>query len=193
MCHELGRRRSPLLQMSLPGFMPHIWSQVASDLPNFAHDSWVATAPSAWDSDPLSRARPTGAHAEPALALSHDSNGIQTGSIHLGHSIRPPWASSRETGAPMWCTIRRPEPSTYVAWPVSLCREAINLVPRMRKLAPSSSHYSTPDGSSIPSTRIRRSQTPSLQYMAGINLRFPPPPEHPSPINSPRSGWRSAL
>ena len=39
-----------------------------------------------------------------------------------------------------------------------------------------------PDGSSTPITRIRRSRTPSLLYTAGINLRIPRPPEHPSPI-----------
>ena len=142
---------------------------------------------------PLPRARPTRVPAEPASALSHDSSGIQTGSTPLGHSIRPPWASSRALGAPMWCTIRRPEPSTCVAWPASPYREAINLVPRMRKPAPSFSHYSMPGGSSIPITRIRRSRTPFPRCMAGINLGIPRPPEHPSPINSPRSGWRSAL
>ena len=38
--------------MSTSGFIPRVWSQVASELPNFAHDSWTATDPSAWESDP---------------------------------------------------------------------------------------------------------------------------------------------
>jgi len=34
------------------GLIPRVWSRVATDLPNFAHDSWVATDPSAWELDP---------------------------------------------------------------------------------------------------------------------------------------------
>ena len=124
--------------MSLPGFMPHIFgprllqtslvSLMIVGLP-LIHRLGIQT--------PLPRARPTGVHAEPASTLSHDSSGKPMGPTPLGHSSRPPWASSHALGAPMWCTIRRPEPSTCVAWPASPYREAINLVPRMRKPAPS--------------------------------------------------------
>ena len=33
--------------MSAPGFVPHVWSRIASGLPNFAHGSWIATDSSA--------------------------------------------------------------------------------------------------------------------------------------------------
>ena len=37
--------------MSPPGFMPHVWSRVARDLPYFEHDSWVANDSTAWESE----------------------------------------------------------------------------------------------------------------------------------------------
>ena len=37
--------------MSLPGFMPHIWSRVAEALPYFEHDSWIANDSVAWESE----------------------------------------------------------------------------------------------------------------------------------------------
>ena len=37
--------------MSLPGFMPHVWSRVAKALPYFEHDSWIANGPTAWESE----------------------------------------------------------------------------------------------------------------------------------------------
>ena len=37
--------------MSLPGFIPHVWSRVAADLPHFEHDSWIANDPTAWESE----------------------------------------------------------------------------------------------------------------------------------------------
>ena len=46
------------------GFIPRVWSRVASDLPNFAHDSWIATDSSAWETDPPPLGLPfTGARA----------------------------------------------------------------------------------------------------------------------------------
>ena len=46
-----GGSASPC-SMSAPGFIPRVWSRVASDLPNFAHDSWIAIDSSAWESGP---------------------------------------------------------------------------------------------------------------------------------------------
>ena len=37
--------------MSLPGFIPHVWSRVATNLPHFEHDSWIANDPTAWESE----------------------------------------------------------------------------------------------------------------------------------------------
>ena len=73
--------------MSLPGFMPHVWSQVASDFPNFAHDSWVATDSSAWDSDPPPTGPaywcPCGAGFDTLTRLRWHTNGVHPpGSQH---------------------------------------------------------------------------------------------------------------
>ena len=38
---------TPSCSMSAPGFIPRVWSRVATDLPNFEHDSWAEI------SDPL--------------------------------------------------------------------------------------------------------------------------------------------
>ena len=51
-CVTNGDDAAPPCSMSTPGFVPRVWSRVASDLPNFAHDSWIATDSSAWESDP---------------------------------------------------------------------------------------------------------------------------------------------
>ena len=74
--------------MLQPGFMPRVWSQVASDLPNFAHDSWVAIGPSAWDSDPPPPTGPAywcpcGAGFETLTRLRWHTNGVHPpGSQH---------------------------------------------------------------------------------------------------------------
>ena len=73
--------------MSQPGFMPRVWSQVASDLPNFAHDSWVAIGPSVWDSAPPPTGPaywcPCGTGFETLARLRWHTNGVHPpGSQH---------------------------------------------------------------------------------------------------------------
>ena len=73
--------------MSAPGFVPRVWSRVTSDLPNFAHDSWIDTDSSAWESDPPPLGRPywclCGANFDTLTRLRWHVNGVHPpGSQH---------------------------------------------------------------------------------------------------------------
>ena len=77
----------PPCSMSVPGVVPRVWSRIASDLPNFAHDSWIVTDSSAWESDPPPLGLPywclCGASSDTPSRLQWHVNGVNPpGSQH---------------------------------------------------------------------------------------------------------------
>ena len=86
-----GDAASPC-SMSAPGFIPRVWSRVATDLPNFAHDSWVATDPSAWESDPPPLGLPywclCGASFDTLTRLQWHVNGVHPPGSQHSSSLR---------------------------------------------------------------------------------------------------------
>ena len=170
--HE-GDSASPC-SMSIPGFIPSVWSRVASDLPNFAHDSWVATGSSAWESDPPPLGLPywclCGASFETLIRLQWHVGGVHPpGSQHSSSlGLLPRIGGSciiydPESRAIILCGMAR-YPVSGGNKPSSTYAEACTIF-----LAPSF----MPGASSTPTTRILHARTPSPRCTAGTSQAAP--------------------